>query len=204
MISLDDSSIDSTRLDVLKELANIGVGNAVTSLSTLLSGEKIDMDVPEAILIPLQDVPDTLAAEELAMVGVYIKAHGDVDLTVLFVLSVDSAANLIASLVPGSTGEFDDMGISVLMEVGNILTASYLNAISIMTELNLMPSPPEVAVDMAGAIISTVLAESSAIEDNIVLLKTSLSTRQMEIEGSILIVPDIGSMEKLLGMLGLW
>ncbi len=198
-----NKKIDSTKLDILKELANIGVGNAVTSLSQLLSGEKIDMDVPVATLIPLQDVPETLAVDESAMVGVYIKASGDVDLTVLFVLSLNSATNLISSLVPGSTGEFDDMGISVLMEVGNILTASYLNAISMMTDLKLLPSPPEVAVDMAGAIISTVLAESSITEDNIVLLKTSLSTKQTEIEGSILIVPDIGSMEKLLGMLGL-
>ncbi len=200
---MEEHKIDSTKLDVLKELANIGVGNAVTSLSQLLAGEKIDMDVPVATLIPLQDVPDTLAAEESPLVGVYIKAYGDIDLTVLFVLSLDSATNLISSLVPGSTGEFDDMGISVLMEVGNILTASYLNAISMMTELKLLPSPPEVAVDMAGAIISTVLAESSITEDNIVLLKTSLSTKQTEIEGSILIVPDIGSMETLLGMLGL-
>lgn len=203
MMSMDEPKIDSTRLDVLKELANIGVGNAVTSLSQLLSGEKIDMDVPVATLIPLQDVPETLAAEETAMVGVYIKAHGDVDLTILFVLSIESATNLISSLVPSSTGEFDEMGISVLMEVGNILTASYLNAISMMTDLSLLPSPPEVAVDMAGAIISTVLAESSVIDDNIVLLKTSLNTRQTEIEGSILIVPDFGSMEKILGILGL-
>lgn len=195
--------MDSKRLDVLKELANIGVGNAITSLSTLLSGEKIDMDVPVATLVPLQDVPEMLAEEESAMAGIYIKAYGDVDLTILFVLSLESANNLITSLVPGSRGDFDEMGISVLMEVGNILTASYLNAISVMTDLRLLPSPPEVAVDMAGAIVSTVLAQSSVIEDNIVLLKTSLYTKQTEINGSILIVPEIGSMEKILGILGL-
>lgn len=200
---LEERKIDNNRLDVLKELANIGVGNAVTSLSQLLSGEKIDMDVPVATLAPLQNAPEMLAEEESAMVGVYIVAEGDVKLTILFVLSVDSATNLISSLIPGSSGEFDEMGISVLMEVGNILTASYLNAISMMTGLQLLPSPPEVAVDMAGAIISTVLAESSVIDDNILLLKTSLSTSQTAIEGSILIVPDAGSTEKILGILGL-
>ena len=203
MNSLDEARIDSNRLDVLKELANIGVGNAITSLSTLLPGEKIDMDVPVATLVPLQDVPEMLVEQESAMVGIYIKAYGDVELTVLFVLSLESANNLITSLVPGSKGDFDEMGISVLMEVGNILTASYLNAISVMTNLRLLPSPPEVAVDMAGAIVSTVLAQSSVIEDDIVLLKTSLYTKQTEINGSILIVPEIDSMEKILGILGL-
>lgn len=200
---MEEQKIDSMRLDVLKELANIGIGNAVSSLSQLLSGEKIDMDVPMATLVPLQEVPETIAAEETAMVGIYLKADGDAHLTILFLLSVDSASNLISSLVPGSAGEFDEMGISVLMEVGNILTASYLNAISMMTNLQLLPTPPEVAVDMAGAIFSTVLAESSVIEDDIVLLKTSLNTSQTEIEGSILIVPDASSTEKILKILGI-
>ncbi|MEW5919715.1 MAG: chemotaxis protein CheC [Bacillota bacterium] len=200
---MEERKIDSNRLDVLKELANIGVGNAITSLSQLLSGEKVDMDVPAAFLLPLQDVPASLEGEETAVVGVYIEGKGDVNLTILFVLSLESAANLISALLPGSAGDFDEMGISVLTEVGNILTASYLNAISIMTNLQLLPTPPEVAVDMAGAIISTVLAEARVIDDEIVLLKTSLNTRQTRIEGSILILPDAGALEKIFRILGL-
>ncbi len=195
--------IDDSRLDVLKELANIGVGNAVTSLSQMLAGEKIDMDVPAAYLIPLQDIPASLEGEETAVVGVYIEGKGDLALTVLFVLSLESAANLISALIPGSSGDFDEMGLSVLMEVGNILTASYLNAISMMTNLQLLPTPPEVAVDMAGAIISTVLAEARVIDDEVVLLKTTLNTSQTRIEGSVLILPDEGALEKIFRILGL-
>lgn len=199
---MDDGRINASRLDVLKELANIGVGNAVTSLSQMLGEEKINMEVPIATLLPLQDLPDSLGGAELPVAGIYIEAQGDVRLTILFALPLKSASNLVTSLIPGATGELDDMGISALMEVGNILTSSYLNAISFMTNLKLMPTPPEIAVDMAGAIISTVIAESRVIDDEVVLLKTRLNTADSQIEGNILILPDYGALDLIFSLLG--
>ncbi|MGI5882956.1 MAG: chemotaxis protein CheC [Dethiobacteria bacterium] len=195
------AKIDDNMLDVLKELANIGVGNAVTSLSQMLGEERINMDVPVATLIPLQDVPDLLGGGEVAVAGVYIKSTGDMDLTILFVLSLDSAANLIKSLLPGANGEMDEMGTSVLVEVGNILTASYLNALSMMADLRLLPSPPQLAVDMSGAIISTAMAENYLIQDEVVLLRTTLSTQERRIDGNIFILPDSDTLGKIFTLL---
>ncbi len=200
---MDEHQIDSNRLDVLKELANIGLGNAVTSLSQMLGEEKVDMAVPVANTVPLQDVPDFLGGGEVPVAGIYIQSSGDVRLTILFVLSMDSATNLVSSLMPGVDGELDEMAVSALIEVGNILTASYLNAISMMTNLQLMPSPPEIAVDMAGAIITTIMAEAHMIDDEIVLMKTTLNTVDSEVEGNVLILPDYGELEKIFGLLGI-
>jgi len=200
---LGEQRIDKTKLDVLKELANIGVGNAVTSLSTMLNEEKINMDVPSARLVLLQDVPELLGGAELPVAGVYIESSGDADLTILFVLPLDSGVNLISTLVPGSNGLFDEMGISVLTEVGNILTTSYLNALSFMTNLLLIPNPPEVAVDMSGAIISTIMAEKYMVEDEVVLLSTALKSMKTRIEGHILIFPDAGALKKIFTLLGI-
>lgn len=190
------------KFDVLKELANIGVGNALTSLSKMLNEEKVEMNVPEATLAPLQDIPDLLGGAELPVVGIYIESHGDIGLTILFVLSMDSAYKLISALLPGSQGELDEMGQSALMEVGNILTGSYLNALSMMTNSRMMPSPPKIAVDMSGAIISTVIAEARIVDDEVVILKTSLNSLQSNISGHILILPERGSLKKIFTLLG--
>jgi chemotaxis protein CheC len=195
--------IDEKKLDILKELANIGVGNAVTSLSRMLDEEKISMDVPSAELVFLQDVPELLGGAELPVAGVYIESHGDADLTILFVLSLDSSANLISTLVPGLDGLNDKMGISVLVEVGNIMTNSYLNALSFMTDLLLIPNPPEIAVDMSGAIISTVIAEKCVLEDEVVLIKTTLKSMKKRIEGHILILPDASTLNTIFTLLGI-
>jgi len=200
---LDEQRIDGGRLDVLKELANIGVGNAVTSLSEMLSGQRVEMEVPVATLASLQDLPDLLGGAENPVAGVYIEANGELEMTILFVLPLESASNLIATLMPGSEGDFDSMGLSVLLEVGNILTGSYLNALSLMTDLKLVPTPPEIAVDMSGAIISTVLAEASVVEDELVLLKTTLRAMGKEIEGHILILPGHEALRKIFSLLGI-
>lgn len=194
--------LSKEKFDVLKELANIGVGNALTSLSKMLNEEKVEMKVPEATLAPLQDVPDLLGGAELPVAGIYIESHGDIGLTILFVLSMDSAYKLISTLLPGSQGELDEMGLSALMEVGNILTGSYLNALSIMTDSRMLPSPPSIAVDMSGAIISTVIAEARIVDDEVVILKTSLNSLQSNISGHILILPERGSLKKIFTLLG--
>jgi chemotaxis protein CheC len=194
--------LSKEKFDVLKELANIGVGNALTSLSKMLNEEKVEMNVPEATLAPLQDVPDLLGGAELPVAGIYIESHGDIGLTILFVLSMDSAYKLISTLLPGSQGELDEMGLSALLEVGNILTGSYLNALSVMTDSRMLPSPPKIAVDMSGAIISTVIAEARIVDDEVVILKTSLNSLQSNISGHILILPDRGSLKKIFTLLG--
>ena len=194
--------LSKEKFDVLKELANIGVGNALTSLSKMLNEEKVEMNVPEATLAPLQDIPDLLGGAEFPVAGIYIESHGDVGLTILFVLSMESAYKLISTLLPGSQGELDEMGLSALLEVGNILTGSYLNALSVMTDSRMLPSPPKIAVDMSGAIISTVIAEARIVDDEVVILKTSLNSLQSNISGHILILPDRGSLKKIFTLLG--
>jgi len=194
---------NENKLDVLRELANIGVGNAVTALSQMLNEEKIGMDVPIVDLVLLQDVPEMLGGAEQPVAGVYIESHGDLSLTFLFVLPLDSAARLITILVPDSIGDFDEMGLSALIEVGNILTGSYLNALSALTNLRLMASPPEIAVDMSGAIITTVVAEANIADDKVVLLKTSLNAFESHIEGHVIILPGSDALSKIFALLGI-
>lgn len=200
---MGDESVNAFKLDVLKELANIGTGNAVTSLGQMLNEEKIIMDVPNALLVPLQDVPESLGGAELPVAGVFIKSAGDIRLTILFIVPLESASKLISILLPAAQGDFDTLELSALLEVGNILTSAYLTALSIMTDLLFLPSPPAIAIDMSGAIISTVMAEARVQEDELVLLRTTLKSRQSHITGYILIIPDSGALNTIFARLGI-
>ncbi len=104
-----ERKIDPGKMDVLKELANIGLGNAVTSLSQMLEEERVNMEVPIVTILPLQEVPDFLGGAEKPVVGIYIQSAGDISLTILFVLTMESAGNLVSSLIPGFDGELDEM-----------------------------------------------------------------------------------------------
>lgn len=192
---------DEFKLDVLKEMGNIGAGNATTALSLMLNYERVDMYVPEVALSPLSDIPDMMGGAEKTVMSVYIAAPGEVSFYTVFLLGLESAQSLVTNLTGKDYPVMEEMGSSVLLEVGNIITAAYLNALSYMTNLTFLPTPPVLAVDMAGAVLGTVLAEANIAEDYILVLQTAFVTAAGKIEGSFLIIPDVDSLDTVVKLL---
>ncbi len=201
---MDSSNIISeAQQDLLKELANIGVGNAVTALSSMLDDERIDMEVPVVKVAPLQDVPDSFGDPENLVSATFCEADcPSFGLVLVFVMPLEAAQNMIARIMPDSPGSLDEMERSLLMELGNIITGSYLSALSFMTGLTFQASPPRLGIDMAGAVLGTVIAETKTVDDQLILLKTCLNVKSDGIEGSVLILPDSGSLQTLFDHLG--
>jgi len=189
------------KLDVLKEMGNIGAGNATTALSTLLNYERVNMYVPEVDLCPLVDIPDLMGGAEKSVIGIYIRVFSEVSFYAVFLIDFGSAQSLVTSLTGQDYPVLEEMGRSVLLEVGNIITAAYLNALSHLTNLTFLPEPPLLVVDMAGAILGTVLAETNVAEDYILMLKTNFITATGNIEGNFLIIPDQNTLNIIVRLL---
>lgn len=187
------------KMDVLKEIGNIGMGNATSALSQLLNYERIDMEVPYISLCLLEDIPEIIGGADEEIVGVFTVSPSS--FYMIFMLRIESASQLVSYLTRQDISIEEEMGRSVLLEVGNIITASYLNSLSYMTGLTFLPTPPSLAVDMAGAILGTVLAEASVAEDHIMLLKTALTTTSGKINGHLLIIPDSDSLDIVVKLL---
>ncbi len=189
--------------DLLKELANIGVGNSVTALSTMLQDQKINMQVPEVKVTPLQDVPDSFGDPESLVAATFCQAEcPEIGLVLVFVLPFHAARNLVIKIMPDEASANDEMEQSALMELGNIITGSYLSALSFMTGLTFQASPTKLGIDMAGAVMGTVIAETKTVDDELILLKTELSIELEDINGSVLILPDSGSLTTIFEHLG--
>ncbi|MDD6733818.1 MAG: chemotaxis protein CheC, partial [Lachnospiraceae bacterium] len=129
--------------DVLKEIGNIGAGNATTALAHMLNC-KVDMTVPQVRLLDFKDASTILGGEEQILAGVYLLVEGDITGSILFLLEKDSARKMVGMLM-GTQSEGDElteMEESALKEIGNIITASYLNSLSTLTNLVIYPSVP--------------------------------------------------------------
>ncbi|UNC91778.1 chemotaxis protein CheC [Candidatus Contubernalis alkaliaceticus] len=194
-------NINSQQLDLLKELGNIGMGNATSSLSAMLKEERVNMFVPEVSVVPLSELPDCMGGPEKQVTGIYVKVGGDIGLYMIFIVPLDSAENLAFTVTEGMAEGLDEFGLSAVAEVGNILTAGYLNALSFLMDMTLVPEPPGVAVDMTEAILGTILAESQVVEDFIVLIKTSFVTEKTNIQGFLTIIPEKDAFEVIYNML---
>ncbi|HBE80487.1 MAG TPA: CheY-P-specific phosphatase CheC [Firmicutes bacterium] len=196
--------LGQSHFDVLKEIGNIGAGNAATALSQLIS-QKIEMTVPNVSIMPFGSVSDILGGAEREVAGVYLRVFGDAPSKIVFLFSVQEAYSLVDMILhcpAGTTQEFGDFEQSALKEIGNIMTGAYLHALTKLTGLHQLSSVPSFACDMVGAIMNTALTDLGMIGDYALLIETQFSLVEREINGHFFLVPDPGSLEIILGALG--
>ena len=190
--------------DVLKELGNIGAGNAMTALSQMLQC-KVDMKVPQVRLLEFRDVGEVMGGEEQIMVGVFLGVEGDITGSMMFMVEEGSSRHLIQKITMGMLpegSEFEEMGLSAMKEVGNIITGVYLNSLSTLTNMKIYPTPPSVTVDMAGAILSVPASIFGIFGDKLLMIQSQFYD-EVKLDGYFILIPDLESYEKILTSLGL-
>ena len=189
--------------DVLKELGNIGAGNATTALSQMMQC-KVDMSVPQVRLMEFKELGKIMGGEEIIMAGIYLGIEGDIAGSIMFLLEKQAARHLVDKWMGMSMEgeEFSEMEFSALKEVGNIITAAYLNSLSSLTGLRIQPSVPDLTVDMAGAILSVPAIEFGTLGDKMLLIQTQFFD-EMVLDGYFILVPNLDSYGKILSALGL-
>lgn len=193
-----------TQLDALREIGNVGAGNAATALSQIIN-RKIDMTVPQVAILPLGDVPDVVGGPDAMVAGVYLRIYGPAPGSILFLLPRDSAFYLVDMLMgreQGFTTSLNSMDESALMEIGNILAGAYLNSLSYFTKLTLLPSIPALAIDMAGAILSVILTQIGQMGDHALVIETEFTTEFEGVKGHFFLIPDPGSLSTILSAIG--
>ncbi len=203
MADMDLERMSNEYYDVLKELGNIGAGNATTALAQMLSC-KVDMKVPQVKLMDFQEVGAMMGGEEQVMAGIFLTVEGDISGSMMFLLEKEAAAHLVSKLMGMNIdpNQFGEMEVSALKEIGNIISGSYLNSLSAMTNLKIVPSVPALCIDMAGAILSVPAIQFGIIGDKILLIQTQF-TDEIDLDGYFILLPDLESYEKILTSLGL-
>jgi chemotaxis protein CheC len=181
------------QLDALREVANIGSSTAATALSALI-GIPVDVSTPAAHAMPLADAIERAGPGEMVVTTVIVPVVGDLEALVLMVMtpSTEAAACRLVGVDSGS-----EVGNSALMEIGNILGASYLGALATLTGLALEPEPPERVRDMLRAVLtSAVLVEVQ--DDQVLVLESTLVVAAQECSPTFLLVPTKGSVDDIL------
>ena len=165
MSKIDLNQLNDIQYDVLKEIGNIGAGNATTALSKMLN-QKMDMSVPKVELVPF----NTLMMQ-------------------------DTESGIEADT------QFNDMEMSALNEIGNIVSGSYLTAISKLTNLKMVSTVPEMTIDMIGALLSVPASEFGKYGDKLLLIQSQFGELDF-VNGYFLMIPELESYDKLLESLG--
>ncbi|MDD2480771.1 MAG: chemotaxis protein CheC [Lutispora sp.] len=202
-MSISIVDLNSQQIDVLKEIGNIGAGNAITALSKMVS-KRIDMKVPIVNVIEFKDVAELVGGPEVLVSGIYFKVSGDITGSIMFLIDNNSSRILINWLMNKNetSMELDEIELSALKEIGNILAGSYLSSLATLTGLSMSVSVPSLAIDMAGAIISVPVIMFGQVGDHVLLIETDFIEGLNHVKGNFFLIPDEQSFEILLKSLG--
>ena len=199
------SDINEMHIDVLRELANIGSGNAASSLSRML-GHMVNISIPGIGIRGFNEACEVLGGPEAIMVGTLLMLSGGVNGMMMFLLPIEVVCDLVNMLMYTdikSHEEIDEMGYSVINEVSNIMSASFVTAIAEMTDLMIDISPPEAALDMLGSIMSVPSIYFAKMSDTLLLIQNELEIEGKKASASVLLMPDMESLIKLMESLGI-
>ncbi len=185
---------DLRRFHVLSEA---GARNAATALSQIL-GRPLRLAVPWARVLPLEKVKEMAGGASRVVCALSLKVYGEARGNLLVVFRREQLPILLDLVVPrahasptgaGDGHTLNDMERSALMEIGNILACAYLNALSHLLGVSLLPSIPGLAVDMVGAVTDHLLIELAALTDSAVVLASQVHEPASGLKGSIFFLP---------------
>jgi len=204
---LDLSSFNYLQLDAIKEVGNIGTGNAATALSQLLACI-IDMDVPRADLVSIYSIGEYYGDPDSVVAAVFVRSLGEFGCSLIFIQNEEDSGLMVDLLLKQQFGNSvleklpQEMLDSAIAEVGNIILSSFLNAINMLIGTQHQTSPPGVAHDMQASILDVVGSIFGQMGDMAVLVNTELrvggANDGRDISGNIVMLPDPDALELLL------
>ena len=201
----DYGDLNEVQLDALREIGNIGSGNAASALSSMLE-RMVNISVPKINVLDYNSVCEALGGPEELLVGIMFSISGDVTGMIMFLLHKEFAHMVLNSLVGSEFdgySELDEMDKSTIQEVGNIMAASYINAMAALTGLTIDISVPTMNVDMAGALLSVPAIYYANISDKIILIEDEFGHDQAAASSHILLIPEVDGLKKIMESLGL-
>ncbi|MGN1120375.1 MAG: chemotaxis protein CheC [Oscillospiraceae bacterium] len=198
------SELSPIALDCLKEIGNIGSGSAAAALSDML-GRGVDIRVPKVHVLEYEQAIDVMGGPENVITGILIRLIGDVKGMIMFLLE-QSFADIVLNTFLCKDGvelvSMNEMELSALQEMGNIMAGSYLQALGQLTDLTIDMEPPSMTVDMLGAIMNVPMTEFSEVADKVLFIDVGFVIEGNTINSSIILIPEMSSLETLMKKLG--
>ena len=198
--------LTSMKLDVLREIGNIGAGNATTALSVMLNSN-LRMEAPVVKILDFDGIPEMIGGADAIVAAVLTRFSGEVSGMMLFILEMEEAKNLAGTMLCKTYSDnfvgFDHMDKSALKEVGNILMSSYINSIGTLTNIKFRTEPPAICVDMAGSVLSLPISQLGQLGDKALVIDSKFLDNERPINGFLMLVTDEMSYQKIFESLGI-
>lgn len=191
-------------IDCLREIGNIGSGNAASSLSAMLN-KSVRMRVPNIHVLDYQAAINAVGGPEQVLTGILVTFKGDIKGMIMFLLD-NAFAKIVVNTFMGKDNidvlKMDEADSSAVKEMGNIMAGSYLNALAALAGFTVAMDVPSMTVDMMGAIMNAPMTEFAEVGDKVIFINDGYIIDGVDINSNIILIPEIDSLDILMKKLG--
>ena len=196
--------LTSLEIDTLREIGSIGTGNAATALSQILKRE-VRITLPEVRIMGYNEAIEWIGGPESVTAGVLVKMSGQINGIMLSVQQLEFVNLVLSSMLGQEVRSYEHLGElehSALVEIGNIMISTFINALSGLAGVDVQLTVPAFAVDMQGAILAVPMAEYGGMSDYLMTIGGNFVCEDKQVPCHLLLSPDIRSLNFLLKKLG--
>ena len=199
------NELDAMHLDVLREIGNIGSGNAATSLSSMLN-TTVEIEVPTISLINYENVSQYLGGKDNEVIGLALGLEADIEGVMLHVVQPRFASRIVNTFYPKEIETLEDineMDLSAVKETSNITTAAYVNSMASMTNTFINITPPIEYLDTVENVLKHASNRFDAIGNQVIYIDENLYIGNTQIKSSMILILQIDSLKLLFDKLGI-
>jgi len=205
--------LSEEQVDFLNEITNIGAGNAAAALSQVLQCQ-VDLVIPRVFIIAETKELSTLDNPSLPVVCARMGMVGDVSGGLFLIVPEEQKEDLIRLAERAMTGtgqswragltsqESDDLKLSVIAEISNIVAGVYLTAVHDFCRLNIYHTVPTVATDMVQALLDESLVRLSRQVQHIIVIENEFMVEEKLIKTFLVMIPSVESVDILVNSIG--
>lgn len=196
--------LTSLEIDTLREIGSIGTGNAATALSQMMN-QQVKITLPEVRIMGYNEAIEWIGGPEEVTAGVLVKMSGDVGGIMLSVQKLELVNLVLESMLGESVCSYEgltELTRSAMIEIGNIMISTFINAMSALADLNIKLTVPAFAVDMQGAILAVPMVEYGGMSDYLMAIGGNFVCDGKEVPCHLILSPDLRSLDFLLRKLG--
>lgn len=196
--------LSSLEIDTLREIGSIGTGNAATALSQMMN-KPVRITLPEVRIMEYNEAIEWIGGPEEVTAGVLVKMSGDIGGIMLSVQKLELVNVVLNAMLGESIDSYEnltELERSAMIEIGNIMISTFINALSGLADVNIKLTVPAFAVDMQGAILTVPMAEYGGMSDYLMAIGGNFVCDGKEVPCHLILSPDLRSLDFLLRKLG--
>lgn len=187
----DDKHFIPSSLEMLHQLFTAATHDASAAMCRWTSG-LITLSLDEIREIPLEDVCSEVDVGDDLLTMVVLSLEGEIGGAMILIFDNHNGRQLAAALLGQETSsapEWTALERSALTETGNILGCAYMNALTRLINIELVPSAPYFLQDFGASVLQQALMTQAATSDRALICRTGFHREGEELNWRVLFFP---------------